>query len=273
MRKRSFFVFSPIRALYANRELVFSMIRREILARYRGSLMGILWSFFTPLLMLAIYTFVFSVVFQARWGNDSGGSQTDFALILFAGLMIFNLFSETLNRAPGLVLSNANYVKKVVFPLEILPIVSLGTALFHFIISLLVWLIFALIFRGVPPATILLLPFVMVPFFFMILGITWVLASLGVYVRDISQVIGVLVTVTMFLSPLFYPTTALPEPYQPFMLLNPLTFVIEQARGVMIAGEGIDWAGWGLYLLVSLIVAGTGFFWFVKTKKGFADVI
>lgn len=263
---------SSLKALYVNRELVYSLTRREILGRYRGSLIGILWSFLTPLLMLAIYTFVFSVVFQARWGGDAS-SRTDFALVLFAGLMIFNLFSETINKAPGLVLVNANYVKKVVFPLEILPVVSLGTALFHFAISFLVWFLFALIFRGLPPLTILLLPVVLLPFFIFILGVTWMLASLGVYVRDISQIIGVLVTISMFLSPLFYSISSLPEPYRIFMLLNPMTFIIEQARGVMIWGEGVHWLGWSLYLLISLIVAWLGFFWFTKTKKGFADVI
>lgn len=269
---RSSLIFYPLQTLYVNRELIISLTRREILGRYRGSLMGLLWSFFTPLLMLAIYTFVFSVVFQARWGGDAN-SRTDFALVLFAGLMIFNLFSEMINKAPTLVLGNANYVKKVVFPLEILPVVSLGTALFHFAISFLVWLIFAVIFRGIPPLTILLLPVVLLPFFILILGAVWLLASFGVYVRDISQIIGVLVTMSMFLSPIFYSITVLPEPYRLFMHLNPLTFVIEQARGVMIWGEGINWLGWGLYLLVSLVVAWIGFFWFTKTKKGFADVI
>jgi lipopolysaccharide transport system permease protein len=263
---------SPFKALYVNRELVYSLTRREILGRYRGSLMGILWSFFTPLLMLVIYTFVFSVVFQARWGGTTG-SRTDFALVLFAGLMIFNLFSEMINRAPALILLNVNYVKKVVFPLEILPVVSLGTALFHFAISFLVWFLFTLLFRGIPPLTILFLPLVLLPFFLVLLGASWMLASLGVYVRDISQVTGVLVTMSMFLSPLFYSITALPEPYRLFIHLNPMTFIIEQARGVMILGEGVHWPGWGLYFLISLIVAWTGFFWFTKTKKGFADVI
>ncbi len=264
--------FSPIKSFFINRELILSLTRREILGRYRGSLIGVLWSFLTPLLMLGIYTFVFSVVFQARWGGDTG-SKTDFALILFAGLMIFNLFSETINRAPGLVLENANYVKKVVFPIEILPIISLGTALFHFSISFLVWLLFTLLFRGIPPVTIFMLPIVLAPFFLIILGASWALASLGVYVRDVRQIIGVFVTVSMFLSPLFYSISVLPEPYRIFMHVNPLTFVIEQARNVMIWGEGIHWLGWGLYLLISLGVALLGYFWFSKTKKGFADVI
>lgn len=265
-------IASPFKTVYAHRELIYSLIRRDILARYRGSLLGVLWSFFNPLLMLGIYTFVFSVVFQARWGAAES-SRTDFALILFAGLMVFNVFSETINRAPGLVLNNVNYVKKVVFPLEILPIVSMGTALFQFGISFLVWFVFMLLFRGLPPATILLLPLVLLPFILLTLGLGWALASIGVYVRDISQVIGVGITVLMFLSPLFYSISALPEQYQVFMFFNPLTFVIEQARATMIFGEGILLSGWAVYCMISLLVAWLGFAWFVKTKKGFADVI
>lgn len=265
-------LLSPIKTLYANRELIYSLIRRDILVRYRGSILGILWSFFNPLLMLGIYTFVFSVVFQARWGTAQA-SRTDFALILFAGLMVFNLFSETMNRAPGLILSNINYVKKVVFPLEVLPVVSMGTALFQFSISFLVWFIFMLLFRGLPPPTIFLLPLVLIPFILMTMGFGWILASVGVYVRDISQVISVGITVLMFLSPLFYSISALPEQYQFFMLLNPLTFVIEQARAAMIFGVGFSWLGWAIYLAISLLVAWMGFVWFIKTKKGFADVI
>ncbi len=265
-------VFSQLKTFYTHRELLFSLIRREISGRYRGSILGILWSFFTPLLMLGIYTFVFSFVFQARWGGVEG-SRTDFALILFAGLMMFNLFSENINRAPSLVLNNINYVKKVVFPLEVLPVVSMGTALFQLAISFGVWLVFLLLFRGLPPPTIFLLPVLLLPFILMILGLSWFLASIGVYIRDIAQVIGVAVTVLMFVSPLFYSISALPAQYQVFMQLNPLTFIIEQARGLMIFGDGLQWLAWAGYSIVSILVAGLGFFWFMKTKKGFADVI
>ncbi|HXF85706.1 MAG TPA: ABC transporter permease [Anaerolineales bacterium] len=255
-----------------NRELIYSLVRREILARYRGSLFGVLWSFFTPLLMLAIYTFVFGFVFQPRLGSTDS-SRTEFTLVLFAGLMPFYLFSETITRAPNLVLANVNYVKKVVFPLEILPVVSLCVALFQYVINFLVWLVFLLVFRGLPPLTIFLLPFVLLPFLLIILGLSWFLASLGVYIRDIGQLVGVIVTVLMFLSPLFYPLSALPQTYQIYMFLNPLTYVIEQGRGVMIMGEIPVWWCWSLYLLISLFVAWLGLWWFMKTKKGFADVI
>lgn len=222
--------------------------------------------------MLIIYTFVFSVVFKARWegGTDS---RTEFALVLFAGLMIYNLFAECINRSPGLVLGNVNYVKKVVFPLEILSIVAMGSAVFHFLISFLVWLIFYLVFFGVPQVTLLLFPLLLIPFLLLILGLSWFLAALGVFLRDVSQIVGVMMTALLFLSPIFYPITALPPEYHQFLQVNPLTFVIEQARGVMIWGNGISWQGWIIYLSVATVTAWLGFAWFQKTRKGFANVL
>lgn len=222
--------------------------------------------------MLVVYTFVFSVVFKARWvgGTDS---KTEFALVLFAGLMVYNLFAECINRSPGLMLGNVNYVKKVVFPLEILPVVAIGSAAFHFLVSLLVWLIFYLIYFGIPQATLLLFPLVLIPFFLLTLGFSWFLASLGVFLRDVSQIVGVMTTALMFLSPIFYPITALPQEYHIFLQINPLTFVIEQARDVMIWGKGMNWIAWIIYLLLAAIMAWLGFAWFQKTRKGFANVL
>ena len=259
-------------SLWRNRELIKASAKREVLGRYRGSVMGILWSFFNPLFMLAVYTFVFSVVFNTRWGT-SGGSKTEFALVLFAGLIMFNLFSESINRAPGLILSNINYVKKVVFPLEILPAVTLLSALFHGMISFGVWLLAYLVFFGTPPATILYMPLIISPFLFFILGVSWVLASLGVFLRDVSQLIGIITTGLMFLSPIFYPATALPEAYRHWLYLNPLTPVIEQTRDALFWGKGPDLMLLGLYWLTATAVAWLGFAWFQKTREGFADVL
>jgi len=264
--------FTLLRSIKANHSLIYNLVKRDVVGRYRGSVMGLLWSFFNPVLMLAVYTFVFSVVFKARWTGGSD-SKTEFALVLFAGLMVFNLFSECVNRAPSLILSNVNYVKKVIFPLEILPIVAFGSTAFHFIISLFVWLLFYLAFFGIPPVTIIQLPLVMIPLVLMTLGLAWLLASLGVYMRDVAQIIGVMTTVLMFLSPIFYPISALPEEYQSFMQISPLTNVIEQAREVMIWGKGIDWVDWSEQLLISAMVAWLGFVWFQKTRKGFSDVL
>lgn len=196
-------------SFWRNRSLIRALVQREVVGRYRGSFMGILWSFFNPVFMLIVYTFVFSVVFKARWSGGSD-SKTEFALILFAGLIVFNLFAECFNRSPTLILSNANYVKKVVFPLEILPWITVGSALFHMIISLAVWMLAYLILFGAPHITVLLFPLIILPLLLLIMGLTWALASLGVYLRDVAQFIGILTTVLMFLSPIFYPASALP---------------------------------------------------------------
>jgi lipopolysaccharide transport system permease protein len=261
-----------VASLWRNRSLLKASIKREVLGRYRGSVMGVLWSFFNPVFMLIVYTFVFSVVFQARWSSGSE-SKTEFALVLFAGLLVFNLFAECINRAPGLIVGNQNYVKKVVYPLEILPWVGLGAALFHGAVSLGVWLIAYLIFFGLPHATMLYLPLILLPFGLFIMGLSWALASLGVYLRDVGQFIGLLTTVLMFLSPIFYPASALPEAYRPLLYMNPLTPVIEQTRDVLFWGKAPDFAMLGIYLVATSLIAWLGFAWFQKTRKGFADVL
>jgi len=269
------FSFSPIQMIHSlvqNFSLILTLVKREVVGRYRGSILGILWSFFQPLFMLAIYSFVFSVVFKIRWGTESN-SKIEFALVLFAGLVVFNFFAECINRSPVLILSNVNYVKKVVFPLEILPIVSLGSAFFHALVSLCVWLIFYLIFFGLPHSTVLLLPIVLLPLLFITIGLSWFFASLGVYLRDTSQVINILTTMLMFLSPIFYPLSAVPEKYRSYLLLNPLTPVIEQTRDVLMWGKTPNWLIFVIYFCTALFIAWLGFAWFQKTRKGFADVI
>lgn len=269
------FNYSPsemIKSAWRHRALIVSLINREVVGRYRGSVFGILWSFFHPIFMLLVYTFVFSVVFNARW-SGGGNSKTEFALVLFAGLLIFNMFAECVSRAPSLILANINYVKKVVFPLEILPWVSLGSSLFHTAISFMVWVIFYFIFFGIPKLTILLFPLVMIPLILVVMGLSWILASLGVFLRDVGQIISLLVTVMMFLSPIFYPVSALPEAYRGILYLNPLTVVIEQARDVLIWGKVFDISIYLTYLFFSILIATLGFFWFQKTRKGFADVL
>lgn len=259
-------------SIIKNRSLIYSLTRREVIGRYRGSAMGLLWSFFNPLLMLVIYTFVFSVVFKARWAGGSD-SKTEFALVLFAGLLVFNILAENLNRAPGLILANVNYVKKVIFPLEILPIVIMLSTIFHFMISFFVWFIFYLIFFGIPHVSITELPIILLPLLLLTLGVSWFLASLSVYLRDVGQVIGVIVTVLMFLSPIFFPVSSMPEKYQPFMQISPLTFAVEQARNVMIWNRPVNWMSWIVWMLIASVTAWLGFAWFQKTRKGFADVI
>lgn len=260
------------RSLWRHRELIAQMARREVIGRYRGSVMGLAWSFFNPILMLVVYTFVFSVVFKARWGTGSE-SQTGFAVVLFVGMIVYGLFAETVNRAPLLILSNVNYVKKVIFPLEILPVAGMGAALFHTIVSLCVLLAAILLINGSLAWTAIFFPLVILPLLIATLGIAWFLASLGVFVRDAGPTIVIITTAMMFLSPVFYPVSALPEKFQAWLMLNPLTFIIEQSRAIMIFGKLPDWSGLGIYTVVSLLLAWAGFWWFQKTRKGFADVL
>ena len=259
-------------SVWRHRNLVISMTKREIIGRYRGSFMGILWSFFNPVFMLAIYTFVFGFVFKSRW-NQASDSQAEFAVVLFAGLIVFNLFSEVVNRAPQLILSNPNYVKKVVFPLEILSWVAMGSALFHAVISLLVWLIAYVLAIGWPQPTALLLPLAILPLILLTLGVAWFLASLGVYFRDVAQFIGLATTALMFMSPIFFPVTAIPEPYRQLLYMNPLTPTVEGVRDVLYWGRGIQIGAWAMSMAVGLVVAWLGFAWFQKTRSGFADVL
>jgi len=267
-------LISFFRNIYHYRYLIVQMTKREISHRYRGSALGFAWSALNPLLMLAVYTFVFSVVFQARW--ESGGakeSRIDFAITLFAGMIIFNLFAEIMNRAPSLILTNVNYVKKVIFPLEILPLVSIGVVLFHTLISLLVLMAAQILFKGNIPITIIYLPLILLPLLIAGLGISWFLAALTVYIRDVIHITGVFTTILMYMSAVFFPISALPEKYQAILLLNPVAAIINESRQAIIFGLPPNWVALGLRLLVGLGVAVGGYWWFQKARKGFADVL
>lgn len=261
-------------SLWRNRHLIAQMTRREVVGRYKGSAMGLAWSFFNPVFMLVVYTFVFSEIFKSRWGGvGADDSKTQFAVVLFVGMIVLGLFNEVLNRAPGLILSNVNYVKRVVFPLEILPVIAMGASLFHGLISLGVLLAAFALFNGFLHWTAIFTPLVLLPLVILTMGLAWMLASLGVFLRDVGQTISILTTVLMFLSPVFYPVTAVPESFRPFMMANPLTFIIEQARDVLIFGRLPNWSGLAIYSLSAVIIAWAGYAWFQKTRKGFADVL
>ena len=262
------------KSLWRNRQLIVQMTKREVVGRYKGSAMGLAWSFFNPVFMLVVYTFVFSVIFKSRWGGVGGDeSKTQFAVVLFVGMIVYSLFAEVLGRAPGLILSNINYVKKVVFPLEILPVIAMGAALFHSFISLSVLLTAFALFNGYLQWTAVFTPLVLLPLVIITMGLAWMLAAIGVFLRDVGQTIGIILTVMMFLSPIFFPVTALPERFRPFMMANPLTFIIEQAREVLIWGHTPNWIGLGAYTAAALMIAWAGFALFQKTRKGFADVL
>lgn len=258
--------------LWKYRQLIRSLAWREILGRYRGSAGGMVWSLVTPVLMLAVYTAVFSGIFQARWSQEAS-SPADYALQLFVGLLIHGLVAECLNRSPVLIVSNVSYVKRVVFPLATLPVVTLLSALFHFLIGVAVLLAFQFYFHGTLQLTLLWLPVVLLPYVVLLLGVSWALAALGVYLRDINQLTGLLTLILMFLSPVFYPASALPERFRGIFQMNPLTLIIEQARDVVLNGRSPNLLALGLYLLVGLVVCVLAYRLFSVMKRGFADVL
>jgi len=267
--------FLPASALFSflrHRKLIYQLAKREVISRYRGSVMGLAWSFFNPLLMLAVYTFVFSVVFNARWGGQAG-HRGEFAIILFVGILVHGIFAECINRAPTLITSNSSYVKRVVFPLDTLPWVAMGAALFHALVSLIVLLVAQLFIRGVLPATVIYLPLVLFPLILFTMGLAWLLAALGVFIRDIGQMTGILTTILLFLAPVFYPVEALPVQIREWIYINPLTFIIEQSRDVLVWGVNPDLVGLGKYLLFAVFVALLGYACFQKMRRGFSDVI
>jgi lipopolysaccharide transport system permease protein len=261
-----------VASIWRHRALTGALIRREVVGRYRGSVMGLAWSFFNPLFMLAIYTFVFSTILGVRW-QGAEQNRADFAIILFVGMIVHGLFAECANRAPSLILSNVNYVKKVVFPLEIFPWVAFGSALFHAAVSLLVLVLAQLVLRQTMPWTIVLFPLVLLPLVFCTIGVTWALAALGMYMRDIGQAIGIFTTALLFLSPVMYPASAVPPNFRKWLELNPLTFIIEEGRNTLIFGRIPDIEKLAAMLVLGLLVAWIGFAGFQKARGGFADVV
>lgn len=261
------------RTLWRHRELTLQFTRREVEGRYRGSFLGLFWSFITPLVMLLIYTFVFGVVFQARWPQARSDSLGEFAVTVFAGLTAFAIFSECVNRAPNLIVGVPNYVKKVVFPLEILPLSVLGAALFHAVIGFTILVVAHLLTGGSLSWTLLLLPLVLLPVVGWSLGLSWLLASLGVFIRDLSNATGLLVQILFFLTPIFYAASSVPPEVRGILLLNPFTSVIEDVRRVALWGELPAWGSLALNSAASLLIAVLGYAWFAQTKKAFADIL
>ena len=262
----------PYVSLLRNARLIWELCKRDVSGRYRGSMGGMFWAFLNPLLMLAIYSFVFGYIFKSRWTAVESGN-VNFAIILFIGLIISNFFSECLNRAPVLITSNPNYVKKVIFPLETLSWVTVGTGLFHALISSIV-LVVALVATGTPVSlAAVLFPVLLLVFLPMVAGVTWLFSALGVYFRDTQQIMQVLTTSLVFLAPIFYPRSSLPEQYRWLLSLNPLTFVVETARDLILWGRLPDPVDALTYTLASLLVGWLGWLVFNATRKGFADVI
>lgn len=264
---------SMVRNLWAHRELIVQLSRRDIVGRYRAAQLGLLWSILTPLILLVIYTFVFTVVFHARWGDDPTESRGEFALTMFCGMLLFQLFSEVVNRAPNMVVSNPNYVKKVVFPLEVFVPSAILSGLFSLLVGLAVWLLGMLLILGPPSVTILWLPIVLVPVCLTTAAVAWVLASVGVFLRDVGHAVALATQVLFFITPIFYRIDRVPYPYRRLLELNPLTHAVEDARRVLMWGGHPDWRWWLPSVAASGLAALLGYAFFMKSRRAFGDVL
>lgn len=265
-------IFSLFSSIKKNRSLIWQMTKRNIVGKYKGSLLGLLWSFLNPLVMLSIYTFAFSVVLGAKWGVADEG-HADFALILFASLTVFMLFSEVFSTAPMLIINEPNFVKKVIFPLEILPVIGILTSMIHAGISLLIYSIAFFLTNYYLPATMLLLPIVLVPLLLLVLGVSFFLSSTAVFIRDIAYFSSHISTIFLYVSPVFYSLNRVPEKLKIFATLNPLAVILENTRAVMVFGQLPDWTALSLHYALGFATLMAGYWWFQKTRKGFADVL
>jgi lipopolysaccharide transport system permease protein len=257
---------------WKNRDLVAQLWMRDFSMRYKGGLLGIGWALINPIIMLTLYSFVFVTVFKMRWtsGPDVKGN---FVILLFTGLIVHAVFAEFISRAPSLVTSNVAYVRKIVFPLEFLPLMPLFGAVINFAMNLVLVLLLLFYLQGSIPITVLLTPLILAPYLLLLLAMAYFLSATGVYIRDLTQLVGVATTVGLFASPVLYPLDIVPEPYRTLLYLNPLTLVVEQLRRVAVVGSLPDWGQLAVYTAVSFAVFWLSVAWFQKTRSGFADVL
>jgi len=259
--------------LYSNRSLIRQFAWREVEARYKGAYLGFLWSLLNPLMMLGVYTFAFGIILNARFGTDPNEGKMFFALNLFTGLILYDVFSGSVVRAPSLIVSNSNYVTKVVFPLEILPVALLAANLINTLLGLAILVPAVLVFVPGISKTIYMFPLIFIPLCALSLGLSWFLASLGVFLRDIGHTVAILVQLLFFLSPIIFPAVAAPPALRPFLRINPLTTILEGARATLIFGQPLQWHYWSVVTVCSLVFMQLGYVWFMKSKRAFADVL
>lgn len=260
--------------LRRHRFLITQLTRREVVGRYRGSHLGIFWSFINPVLLLCVYTVVFKYIFRAKFTGHPSEGWADFALMLFSALIIFNMFAECLSRAPTLIHVNANYVTKVVFPLEVLPLTVVLGSLVHLFISFVPLCLAALISRnGHLHAAVFLWPLLLAPIIFWALGITWLFSALGAFLRDLSEIMLAITQILMYASAVFYPLERVPPEIARWLRLNPLTFFSEQSRNLVVWGDPMDWPAYFWVTASGAVAMVVGYKLFMRVKQAFADVI
>ncbi|MCE0558539.1 MULTISPECIES: ABC transporter permease [unclassified Motilimonas] len=262
-------VAAPIK----HRTLIWAMAKREIATKYKGSILGVFWSFLNPLLMLAIYTFVFKYIFKSKWGVPEGAVEVDFATLLFAGLLLHGWLAEVFSRSVSLIMNNVNLVKKVKFPLEILPWVTLVASGIQLAIGFVVLFTFMLYHNIAMQWQLLLVPLLLLPLAFFLLGASWLTAALGVFIRDIEQFMISFITVLLFTSTIFFSLDNAPALIQPILQFNPLTIPVEALRNAAIFGLFDSWGSWTIYSVVSLLFMIFGYYVFKRLKPLFSDVL
>ena len=264
-------VWRPLLELPARFDLILTLTRRELAARYKGSALGVLWAILTPLVMIAIFTFIFAKIFNARFGESSSG--WDFALYLFCGLLPWTAFQEAVQQSSSTIVAHANLVKRVVFPLETLPVAQSLTALSNQMFGTLALLFAVIIIRRELHASVLLLPLLIVPQLVATLGAAWLVASLGVFLRDVVQGVSLVLMAWLYLTPIIYPESLVPEQYRSFINLNPFTPLVRNYRRILLEGTMPDWSGLAYFTGFALLLFLFGYWWFARTRKSFADVI
>ncbi|HUE81776.1 MAG TPA: ABC transporter permease [Pyrinomonadaceae bacterium] len=264
-------VWRPLWELPRHAELIFSLARRELVGRYRGSLLGLVWALVTPFVMIGIFTFIFAGIFGARFGSTS--SHWDYALYLFCGLLPWTMFQETVQQSANTIVSKANLVKRVVFPLETLPVAQTLAAAGNQLIGTIALLVACIVLRRQFHLTALWLPALLIPQVVLALGVAWLIASLGVFLRDIAQGVALLLTAWFFLTPIIYPESVVPEHFRTLIKINPFTPLITSYRRTFLEGLGPDWPGLAYFALFAVVCFLFGYWWFARTRKNFADVI
>jgi len=264
-------IWRPLFELPRRRELILSLAKRDLLTRYKGSVLGLVWAVITPVVMIAIFTFIFAGIFGARFGSTS--SHWDYALYLFCGLVPWTMFQDTLQQSATSIVNHANLVKRVVFPLETLPVAQACSALGNQLFATIALLLAVIIIQHRLPLTAVWFPVVLLPQLLLTIGAAWLLASLGVFLRDIVQGISLVLMAWMYLTPIIYPESIVPERFRRFINLNPFTPLIRCYRRIFLEGQAPDWSGLGYFTLIALVVFVFGYWWFARTRKSFADVI
>lgn len=269
---KQFNIASGLRTLHEQRELLHSLVVRDLIAKYKGTALGYMWAILTPLLMLTVYASVFGGIFKTRLGTQDG-SMADFIPRLYCGMIVFGLFSETIARAPGAVLAHPGYVRKVLFPLELIPLTHLVTATVNAGIGLVLLVVFMLVQRHTLAITVLLIPLLFLPLLLFTIGCAWFFAAVGVFFRDLGQIVGLAMSILLFLSPVFYSSDSVMGVAKKLLFLNPLTYPIEELRKILLTGAMLDWHVWVVYTVASSLVFLCGLWTFQRTRHAFADVI